>query len=108
MDDKVKFLNMLGLCRRAGKLFLGHDAVMDCIVRKKAFLVILAADSSERLKNEVRVTAERSGINIKILLTAFSMEEIGLAVGKYAAVLAVTDKNFASRLTELFGEEQYR
>ena len=36
------------------------------------------------------------------------MEEIGLAVGKYAAVLAVTDKNFASRLTELFGEEQYR
>lgn len=106
MADKVKFLNMLGLCRRAGKLFIGHDAVMDCIVRKKALLVILAADGSERLKNETRTTVERSGVNIKIIDTAFSMEEIGLAIGKYAAILAVTDKNFASRLAELFEEEQ--
>lgn len=108
MTDNVKFLNMLGLCRRAGKLLLGHDAVMGSIVKGKARLVILAEDGAERLKNETAVTIERSGINIKVLHTALSMKEIGLAVGKNSAVLAVIDKNFASKLTELFGEESHK
>ncbi len=103
MDNSKKFLSMLGLCHKAGRLQLGHDAVMDSIVRKKANLVLLANDSSERLQKETKTTIERSGKNIDVLFTAFTMKEIGLAVGKISAVLAVTDKNFASRLTELSG-----
>lgn len=103
MDNNRKFLNMLGLCRKAGKLCLGHDAVMDSIVHKKAYLVLLSSDSSERLQKETETTIERSEKSVDILFTAFTMKEIGLAVGKISAVLAVTDKNFASRLTQLSG-----
>lgn len=103
MDNDRKFLNMLGLCRKAGKLCLGHDAVMDSIARKKAYLVLLSSDSSKRLQRETAITIEKSGKDIRVLFTAFTMKEIGLAVGKISAVLAVTDKNFASRLTELSG-----
>ena len=48
-------------------------------------------------------SARRTGKVTRSL--ALSKEEIGLAIGKNAAVLAVTDRNLASRLTELFGED---
>ncbi|HOD01786.1 MAG: ribosomal protein L7Ae family protein [Firmicutes bacterium ADurb.Bin300] len=105
MADNIKLSSMLGICRKAGKLLIGHDAVMDCIVQKKAYLVILAADCSDRLKNETEITINRSGARVQALSLALSKEEIGLAIGKNAAVLAVTDRNLASRLTELFGED---
>lgn len=105
MADNTKILSLLGLCRRAGRLSVGHDAAMDSIVHKKAKLVLLTSDSSERLKNETALTIERSNTKPAMLCTAITMKEMGLAVGKNAAVLAITDENFASRLTELFGEE---
>ncbi len=103
MADKLS--NMLGICHKAGKLHIGHDAVMDCIVRNKAYLVILSADGSERLKSETEITIKRSGSRAQALCVDLTKEKIGFAVGKSAAVLAVSDRNLASKLTELIGED---
>ena len=47
-----KFLDLLGLCRRAGKLSGGHDAAFGAIQHGKAAACFLTADASERLKAE--------------------------------------------------------
>ena len=78
---------------------------MDSIVRGKAHLIILASDGSDRLKNETAVTIERAKKKPTLRCVGITMEELGSAIGKKAAVFAVNDESFAARLIELLGEE---
>ena len=43
-----KLLSLMGLCRRAGRLGVGHDAVFDAVRRGRARVVILTSDASAR------------------------------------------------------------
>ena len=49
-----KLLSLLGLAKKAGKLSLGHDAVIEAIGRRKAHLIVLAVDASERIEREMK------------------------------------------------------
>lgn len=99
-----KFLNLLGIARRAGKLSFGHDAVTDSIKQGKASLVVICADASERLKAEMkRLCDERK---IQFIESGYSMEQISLSTGmKSIAVLSVNDDGFAKSLKDLTREE---
>lgn len=98
-----RILSMLGLCRRAGKLRMGHDTVEKSLFENKAYLVVFSADASERLKNELKVTAEKGNSKARFVTCAYSMNDFHYALGYKAGVLSVTDENFAVRLEELFG-----
>ena len=47
-QSEQKLFSALSLCRKAGKLVLGFDAVTDSVYGGKAVLVLLAADASDR------------------------------------------------------------
>ena len=99
-----KALNLLGLARRAGRLSFGHDAVTDSIKSKASQLVLLSADASERLKNEMITLCEK--FSADVLVTDCSMEDLGLATGmKRIAVLSVNDIGFAKSIKNLTREE---
>ncbi|NLA76886.1 MAG: 50S ribosomal protein L7ae [Clostridiales bacterium] len=102
---KDKQVGMLGLCRKAGKLSVGHDAVIQAIVASQAKLCLLAVDASERLKNEITHSASFGGKNIPVKLMPLGMEDVYFAVGTKAAVLSVNDEGFAKKIMQLFGEE---
>ena len=53
MAEVKEIMNFLGLSRKAGKLQIGHDSVIESIVKDKSELLILASDASEKLKNEI-------------------------------------------------------
>lgn len=101
MNDK--FLSLLGMARRAGKISLGHDAAKDSANRKKAKLIVLALDASERLKKEFRTKAENT--HTDILFSHYTIEEISLAVGSKAGVLTVDDGGFSKKLREIYSVE---
>ena len=58
MAEVKEIMNFLGLSRKAGKLQIGHDSVIESIVKDKSELLILASDASERLKNEIKQLKE--------------------------------------------------
>lgn len=101
MNDK--FLSLLGMARRAGKISLGHDAAKDSANRRKAKLIVLAADTSERLKEEFRTKA--GDTHTDILTTLYSAKEISLAVGSKAGVLTVDDEGFSKKLKAIYSIE---
>lgn len=103
MNDK--FLNLLGLARRAGKLSLGHDAAKGAVRFGKAHLIILSSDASDRLKEEFEGRISVSESDIQILFTDYTMYAIGTAIGSKAGVLTVDDKGFAERLSYLYNEQ---
>ena len=97
------FLNLLGLARRASRLSPGHDAALAAVLRRRARLILLASDASERLVREfVRAGEER----IPILRLPYTMDQIDHAAGVRAAVLTVDDEGFARKLQELNNREE--
>ena len=96
-----KFLFMLGLCRRAGKLIMGTDLVTKSLPSKKTYLVIYTGDSSDNTKK--RVTDKCSYYGVEAIMTDFDSSTVGDAIGKSGTVctLGITDINFASELKSL-------
>lgn len=89
-----KLLSLMGLCRRAGKLSVGHDAVFDAVRKGRARAVILTSDASPRHEKELAA----SSFTGRIIKAGFTMEQAGLAVGKRSCVFSVDDEGFATAI----------
>lgn len=91
-----KLLSMIGLARKAGKLFTGYDVSVEKIRKGTAKLAIAAADVSEKTYKNLSYEADRAGI--RTLRIERSMEALGKACGRSAGVVAVTDEGFANAI----------
>ncbi len=102
MNDSA--LNLLGLCRRAGKLGLGHDACKLSLNSGKAVLCVICSDASERLRDEISGIARDKGVAIYDV--KYSMTDIKQALSFKAAVFTVDDEGFAKLLIAKLNENQ--
>ena len=102
MNDRL--LSFLGICRRAGKLVIGNDPVREAIETDKAFLVMVASDISQNTLKKVNA-AVASG-SVPCYKVARTKDEISFSLGKTSACLAVIDKGFADKFTQLIEAEQ--
>ncbi len=96
-----KTLSYLGLCRRAGKLALGHDAVAEAVRTGTAKMCLLTEDASPRHKREL----DAANTQADIILLQITSQELSYSIGKKVCVLAVTDDGFAKALKKQFEEE---
>ncbi|MBQ6381797.1 MAG: ribosomal L7Ae/L30e/S12e/Gadd45 family protein [Clostridia bacterium] len=99
-----KLLSLLGLAKKAGRLSLGHDAVMEAIGKRKAVLVLLAADASERLEREMRRELAFQKSSATLIRINETMEDIGHALPHKVGVVSVNDSSFASAMTNIMEE----
>lgn len=99
MNDK--FLNFLGLCRRAGKMKIGCDTVIESVALGNSQLVIMASDISENTKK--KVISALKGTNCEI--SDYTKDELSFSLGKTCAVLSVEDEGFAKKLSELISNK---
>ena len=102
MNSEQKILNLLTICRKASKLVIGFDAVCEEIKKGNAKSVLLANDISPKTKKEIDFYCSKADITVET--APFDKEQIRLAIGKSAAVIAVCDDGFAKRFTELLNE----
>ncbi len=103
--DKKKALSMLGLARRAGKLSMGHDMAMKSLSSGKAVMLMLASDVSPRLINEFEHLIQKKNINIKVLKSDITINEIHYSCGYKAGVITVDDENFSKKIISLSEDE---
>ena len=94
MNDRI--LSLLGLCRRAGKLSLGNDAVLASVRDGAARLVLCTADISENTYKKIAYAAGDS--SVPCLTLNRTKDSLGNAIGKYCAVVSVNDAGFAKTL----------
>ncbi|WP_027363804.1 L7Ae/L30e/S12e/Gadd45 family ribosomal protein [Desulfotruncus alcoholivorax] len=88
-----KIADMLGLCRRAGKVISGDTAVRNGLSRNEVKLIIIAGDAAVRSKENFLLLAKENSI------PAFcyaSKNELGNLLGKAPrTVVAITDEQLA-------------
>ena len=92
-------LGTLGLCRRAGKVIFGFDAVIDELKspKGKACGVIMAADLSEKTKKEVLFYCGK--YNVPAETVNATLDEMGSVMGKRTGVIAILDKGLFNSIT---------
>ncbi len=100
MNDK--FLSLLGMARKCGKLSLGHDAAINAVVKNQAKLCVLSSEASERLQKEMAHACTYEGKSIELLITEYDTHTLSHAIGSKAAVLTVNDEGFMKALKEKY------
>ncbi|MCH5208025.1 MAG: ribosomal L7Ae/L30e/S12e/Gadd45 family protein [Oscillospiraceae bacterium] len=98
-----KTLTSICLCRRAGKLVIGFDAVCKELSKKGFCAVVLAADVSEKTEKEIRFSADKFGR--KVLKADFTMDEAHKALGKRAGVFLINDEGLFGAAAKHISEE---
>lgn len=100
MESKI--FSLLGLCKRAGLLVAGEDAVEQAIKALKANLVIIAIDSSDNTKKKFSNMSQYRDLPVIYLGTK---SQLGKSIGKeLTASIAVLDKSFSEKIQSLFNE----
>ena len=93
MNSQQKIINLLTICRKAGKLVIGFDAVKEAVYGGNASCVITASDISVKTLKEVKFFCNNSAVDV-----VYS----GLdSVGKKVVVAAVCDYGFAVKFKSL-------
>jgi len=101
MNEQI--LHLLGIARRAGRLTLGNDAVIEALRKGHTRLIVFAGDLSPRTSGGVGFAAKEEGVaTVQIKAT---MDEISMALGKRTGVVAVNDPGFAKKLLALCADE---
>ncbi len=88
VEDKL--LSLLGICRKAGKLVHGFDAVAESVKKHEACLVLTAKDLSPKSAKEIGFISNKA--NVEVISAPVTISEIEGKTGKRAGILAVTDK----------------
>lgn len=95
-EARQALYNALSLCRKAGKLVMGYDAVVDAVMTGKANRVFVAADVSPKTAERLRYAVEELAGVEPLPLT---QDDLAPVSHKRVAVFAVADANLA-RLCE--------
>ncbi len=82
----------LSLCRKAGKLIMGFDAVEEAVYKGKAWLVLTAADVSPKTVARMQRNA---GDLVEIRAMPLTMDRLAPLSTRQMGVCAVTDRNLA-------------
>lgn len=99
-----KFLQFLGLTKKAGKLTEGYNNCEDALKRGKVKLIVLSKDVSNNTRDKFHTYHNRFDIAI---IEAYTKAELGAALGRAEInVLCVTDDKMSKKLIDLWNEEE--
>lgn len=96
---KNRVLGMLGISAKAGKVVCGNDATIEDIERHKVKLVIVAEDSSEKTKKNMKYVCDKNKIPI---LEFGKIDEISRTIGKSnKAIIGIKSKSLSEAIKKL-------
>lgn len=91
-----KIYGLLGICAKAGDIVSGTDITIETIEKKKAKLVIVAKDCSEKTIKNIKFDCDKNNVPVYVFGT---IDEISKSIGKNnRGVLAIKNENLAKEI----------
>ncbi len=97
-----KLNGILSICRKAGKMAAGFAPMKEALDTGKVSSVLTTSDISPKTGKEVCYFCQKHGIPVQSL--PMDMQQMGAAIGRKAAVIAVLDEGFSDRIRQLCAE----
>lgn len=95
---------LLGFAAKSGKIVAGDNAAKDKLKKGNIYLIILASDASQELRDYYVYNSEKHKIP---LVSSGKKLELGLAIGKsQRGVIGITDKQLAGSIVKLIKEKE--
>ncbi len=102
MENRI--YQMVALCQKARMLVAGEFASKEAVMKKEAFLVIVAVDASSNTKKLFHDKTSYRSIPCVVWGTK---ERLGGILGKEPrAVIAIIEEKFAKRINEMINSSQ--
>lgn len=101
MNSQSRLTDLLTICRKAGRLVLGFDAVCAEATAGRAALVMYTGDASPKTVKELKFRCA----NVPVQKLPLLRDDIAACFHKEFAVLAVCDAGFAKKITLLCGDD---
>ena len=100
LNPNMRFLNMLGIATKAGKVVSGEFSTEKAIKEGRAFLVIVASDASH---NTQKLFTDKCSFYKVPVVICSNKEELGHAIGKISrASIAITEEGLAHAIAKYF------
>ena len=95
-------INTLGLCRKAGKLVYGFDAVIDELAKPKtkAAGILAAKDLSSKTRKELDFRLTAMNVQIPVADMDADMDAVAKILGKRTGIILITDEGFWKSLNK--------
>ena len=95
---KGNLLSLLGICRKAGKVRLGFDPVLEGL-GKDVQLLLFSSDVSEKTRERMLFKAQ--SLCRRSISLPYTADELHRGIGKRVAVLAITDRGLADAIARM-------
>ena len=100
----TKLNGILSICRKAGKMEIGFAPMKEALPAGKVKGVVTASDISPKTLKEVQFYCQKA--KVPVCPVPLTMEMLGGAIGRKAAVIAILDAGFFDRIHQLCDEAQ--
>ena len=97
---KHKILGIIGLCKKAGKLVFGFDAVLRAVLKKKSGTILISCDFSVKSLNNIKEKLNNFNAQI-IILKDITMQDIYCVLKNKTGVILIQDEGFACAVRKL-------
>ena len=100
--SQPKWMSLIGLATRAGKVITGEELVVKEVRAGKAKLVLIAEDASDNTAKKISDKCHHYGVPLRKVSDRYTL---GQVIGKDARVtVAVMDAGFSKKLITLLDE----
>ncbi|MBE6848524.1 MAG: 50S ribosomal protein L7 [Ruminococcus sp.] len=99
-----KLTGLISICRKAGKMAMGFDPMREALDSGKAHGILTTQDISPKTYKEVCFHCQKKQIPVHTL--PLTQAQLGLCLGRRAAVIAILDKGFFESIQKLCSDVQ--
>lgn len=105
LENPKKIINLLTICRKAGKLIMGFDAVKEALPEGKVYCILTASDLSPKSLKELTFFSSKAEVPVPIYNMKLTMDDLWSASGRRTGIIAVCDEGFGKALAKLTEEK---
>ena len=97
-----KIVNLLTMCRRAGRLVGGFDVTLEAIVKHKSKCILVASNTSEKTIKELKYRVDSQNVQgVDFLSIPLTISDVDQYIGLNVGVIATCDDGFAKAFKKL-------
>lgn len=101
--NSQKIINLLTICKKAGKLVTGFDISLDAVKNGTSKCILIASNTSAKTIKEVHYRIKKEGLesSVKVLNIPLTIEDIAWYINNNAGVIAICDDGFSKSFEKL-------
>lgn len=104
--NSQKIVNLLTICRRAGRLVTGFDVSIDAVRSKEAKYILTASNVSVKTLKELNYLLNKENFSnkVKVLSMPLTIDDVYRCINVNAGIIAICDDGFGKSFERLTTE----